>query len=40
MPSPDPKEEKAQAVALEEIGDPEFQALLKSLKEAVMGKPR
>ena len=36
---PDTKIEKAQTAALEKISDPEFRALLKSLKDAVLGKP-
>jgi hypothetical protein len=37
-PMINPPEEKAQATALEEIGDPAFRALLKSLKDAIQGK--
>jgi hypothetical protein len=37
-PEPDPKLEAAQASALEEIGDPGFRDLLRSLKKTMQGK--
>lgn len=36
----DPQKEKSQEAAFEEIADPDFRAIMKSLKDAVQGKPR
>ena len=39
LPEPDPEKAAEQASALEGIVDPEFRALLKSLKKTMQGKP-